>query len=239
MKKTFILFIILTGFCISKAHAQKVDSESQVLGKRWSVSFLTGTSTGGPAGDLEEAMEVNGFGQRDPGGCIFGFCFGEKDFPDTTTPVLISVTIKYQLNRNYAMSLNYSKSDFGETAGYNSRVRRLYISNTLKSISPVISVGVHDLLALGVGPALHFIEVDGGSPKTVYSETKLGAIANLNFKIPRKSTFYFTLNLQYKIVGNVSVGPFRKEHLDEAATLNRVKLNYNELAKEFGIGFRF
>lgn len=238
MKKSHILFLILTGFYIVNVRAQQGTQETLDIGKRWSVSFVGGTSKGGPARDLEEAMVANGFGQTDPGGCFF-FCTKEKEFPDSVPGLYFSANIKYRVNNLYALSLYYSKNDFGETAGYNNRVRRLYISNTLKSISPIISVGVQDLFALGVGPALHFVEAVGGRPKTAYSETKLGAIADLTFKIPRKSTFYFTLNLQYKIVGNVSVGPFRKEHFGEAATFNRVKVNYNQLAKGFGWGFRF
>lgn len=240
MKTLYLkLILFLTSFTVfSNVYAQTLQKHSQKFGKHVSITALLSPAGKGPLNDLEENMRASGFGHTSPRECVFFFCIPETNHPKSGTGLAWRTKATYHIDSSYGISLTYSGSDFGYTRGYNSNVGRLNIEHSLRSVSPQLTLGVYDIISLGAGPALYFLKIRDTKIDTFQKHNKIGADISLNFRIPKKSLFFVTLDLNFKWVGTYSVGPYSKSFNDTVETFRETKVNYNHLSVGYGFGLR-
>lgn len=240
MKTLYIkLFLIpVSLIVISNLYAQTPGKGSEKFGKHVSLTVLLGPTGNGPYNDLEKNMNDSGFGDTSPTECALIFCIPETNHPNSGTGLAWRAKVTYHTGSTYGMSLIYSENDFGFTRGYNSNVGRLSIEHNLRSFSPQVTYGVYDIISIGAGPALYTLRVRDTNNDIVRKSRKVGADISLNFRIPKKSLFFVTVDLHFEWVGKYSVGPYSKRWNESVEIFRETKVNYNNFSIGYGFGFR-
>ncbi len=228
------------------AKVTDINKESQMKRepKRWRISFALGSSSSGPAGDIEAAMLNSGFDGASPEyeglkGAIVGWTqhpysktgFGEAGFP-------WSFTATYSIKNNLKGGLLLSHTPIGLTMGYDADSESfLELKHINWMVSPIIVFKGLELLNLGVGPALFInkIEQESGG-ETIYSENKikLGAVIQGSLIYPENTLFFVKIDAQYRYAGQISFGEFSVDKGNEPHGLSPFEANFSHF--NFGVG---
>jgi hypothetical protein len=221
----------ITLFAIHPTCAFSQDSpkDSNAILKRWYFFGDLGTTSSGPAGDIERAMTTAGFNQTSPG--FFGppvahpfsrTGIGETGFPKT-------IGIQYSLTPRLAGGFLFAISDIGTTLGYRDPYLFLFIDYGLVTISPTISFLAGDNFRFGVGPALHFAKARKSSlPDEPWkSSTKLGYVVDASAATHLFSIFSVELRAQYRGVGQVEIGPYEATSFNNSAVMPATKVSFD------------
>lgn len=244
MKKIALIATVIAFTQIGVAYAQQsiTGEEKQVSFKRWSITLTTGPVSGGPAGDIEQAMIESKFNLRSPDG-FFG---PGRDHPFSDGSGLgWMAEVQYKINTTFVAGLNYTYAGLPSSHGYHSKAHYLFVENISQSISTTVSIDLNRSLRLGLGPGIHFIE-SGDMDDTIVrdyatesSHTKLGFTFDLALRVPAKSRLYVDFNLRYRYVGDVAIGPLTAESFQgETAVFPKTAVNYNHFIAAAGIGIR-
>lgn len=204
--------------------------------RRWRFSVTWGTTGSGPAKDVEQAMIQDGFNETSPGGWFGGptaHPFSRTGFGEIGVPW--SISVRYELNNFFDLSLLISKSPIGSSYGYHSNpTADLDLNYTVTSVSPMLSFNHIKILQLGMGPGLFMsrMEKAGKSQKKI----KLGAVFQAELVFPEDTRFFVKLDGQFRYVGKSSFGPFTAGYRDERIILTEFKADFSHFFVGLGIG---
>jgi hypothetical protein len=211
--------------------------------RRWLVTLSLGTTSSGPAGDIESAMVASGFDET------LDF-LGKIEHPFSRTgigkignPWMISLNYAlrpHEVKPDVLLGLIVSDAPIGMTLGLHEPFLLLDIDYSVFTISPTVSIRLADVFHLGIGPALYKTEChQTGFMETVsQSATKVGALFDLGLSFPAHSRFFAIVSVQYRYVGNMTIGPFESKHGDNAATMPAISASYNHYFVSVGMGIR-
>lgn len=92
-----------------------------------------------------------------------------------------------------------------------------------------------DILRLGIGPGLYFAKAQRtsylsysfSSEEKRFNRTSLGLMVDTALTFPRRTQFFCVLNLQYRKVGQVDMGPFTAGLFPPGAILPQTKVDFD------------
>lgn len=205
--------------------------------RRWLVTLSFGITSSGPAADIEKAMNASQFNQTLPAG-LFG---GPTAHPFSRIPSISWVTaLRYSMSPLIDLGLIISNAPMWETHGYSNPDFFLYINSSVFTIAPTASLKFIDILHFGIGPALFVTTVNqgGGLEDISQSATKVGFLLDAGLAVPARSSFFFNVSLQYRLVGKVTIGPYVSRLSNDGKTMPSSNVNYNHLFIAAGMGLR-
>jgi hypothetical protein len=247
-RTTYLVFLSVAvmafGFPAHPVLGQESADSPTKAERRWLLTLSLGTTSGGPATDIESAMVASGFNKR----IFFG---ATTTFPSSNTgsgvigsPWMISLQHAIRQNATrptVLLGLIVSDAPIGTTTGLHEPYLFLDIDYSVFTIAPTVSVRFADVVHLGIGPALYKVE----SWQTVIttetlsqSATKVGFLVYFGLSYPAHSRFYAILSVQYRYVGNMTIGPFESKLGDNAATMPATSVSYNHSFVSVGMGIR-
>ena len=195
--------------------------------QRFRLAVFGGTrASGGPSGEVEEAMRSAGLTGRS---CFFG-CV---DYPSTRSTMQWGAEAGYQLSRRFGVGMMWMNADLGRVSGQFSVWDTLTLEHRLTGLAPMLQMHASDKATLSVGPALYSLkagEAEWASPDpTEYTARRVGLLASVHARpIPS-----FGLMLQYRLVGGSQPGPFSSPgsfiNGNSAATFTHPNVNYSHL----------
>jgi len=207
----------------------------------WLVTASLGTTSSGPAGDIEQAMRAAGFGATMPG-------FGdpvEHPFSRTGNGEIGTIWM-LAAHRTVAprllVGVTASDAPIGATYGWHNPYLSLGLQYSVATVAPTVSYKLSNAVRLGAGPAVYRTEVrqeraEGGFLAT-QSATRVGALAELGVSLPADSRVCVALSLQYRWVGHVTVGPFESTLNQFSATLPATSVSFDHFFFGVGVGVR-
>ena len=100
----------------------------------------------------------------------------------------------------------------------------------------------YDIVKIGIGPAVYFTKTwesgdHMGEPDCEYKQTKVGFLIDFGLRIPKKTRFFFELNVQYRYVGNIEIGPFNEDPYRDELPQTTIKYNHVLISQGFGVRF--
>lgn len=224
-----------------------IENDSRSKLKRWAFSVNLAGALGGPSKGIKEAMIAANFSD-----IYYGF-FGEVKHPLTRQSELQStylVNICYCITHLLCVGFELGNVDLGETAGLHSPGQDLILINSSSTMTLIFSVKLKGF-KVGIGPAFYRTKAwrddqELGTIKKVLNKT--GLLFNFSFAFPEKSRFFVEAKAQYRIVGNVEIGPYTTEYgplytgtdheIYDTATMPATIVSFNHMVIGFGVGFR-
>ncbi|MCD4725238.1 MAG: hypothetical protein K8R63_10390 [Bacteroidales bacterium] len=240
--KKLALTLLISSFIITASTAQQPQSSEILKLKKWSIGLHLGWIAGGPSKQIEEHMIQNGFNNRSGGGWFGG---SGKDHPYTYKYIpSLMMSVKYYLRSPFSIGIVGGISKLGSTHGYKIDTwgHYLQVDYSVYFVSPVFSYNSYDIVKIGIGPAVYFTKTwESGDhiegPDCEYKQTKVGFLIDFGLRIPKKTRCFFELNVQYRYVGNIEIGPFNEDpYRDE---LPQTTIRYNHVLISQGFGVRF
>jgi hypothetical protein len=228
--------------------------------RRWEASFVMGTTSSGPARDLERAMRAHGFDESRGSCVIFGFCFPGTNHPFSRTgigeigfPWLL--TGRRWLSPRVGIGLSGGVSDIGATFGQQRDTGEYFtLEYTARVVAPMLIVrplrGIHT----GVGPAFvsyRLARTAPGGPVPAgpagpgrfdtRTQRRAGFMWELDIALPPRSRVFGELLVQYRHVGQIETGPFTITNLFPRApsTFPSVGVDGSHWFVGVGSGIRF
>jgi len=118
----------------------------------------------------------------------------------------------------------------------------LEVSYSARYIATIFSYNLYDILRIGIGPSVNFTKAWESSHiyeriDVEYYNTKVGFIIDFGFRIPRKKRFFGELNVQYRYVGKVEIGPFYVNPNRDPLPPITVKYDHFSICPGFGVRF--
>ena len=178
--------------------------------------LVVGTSLGGPSQDIEDAMW--GAGLNDPGD---GGMFGSEDvsyprtheFPQRLGGWLAGRGKVHGGFLSWGFGAGYT--GLGKVEGHDER-SDLFVTakSTMLSVAPMAWFDLGPVVRLGVGPAVHVVDVDtdveddpGASPPEEMANRRwrLGVLAEAAVRFPVDRQYYFLLLGQYRWMPEATV----------------------------------
>lgn len=251
MNRFRILFIILPGilYVYNSVSGQENGNLDNRKNKSWSVCLNSARfKSGGPAKDLENAMNLADFDVDSPG--YFGLR-GAQYPTSNRSGHKFTFSAKYMIKPPISIGFFAGNTDIGNTSGRavnsNNIGQLLNIEYSLFCFAPIISVShFYDGIRIGIGPAIYYAEANKlmdeskyyyGEWKENYSKTKPGFLIEIGIRIPDRSHFFGEFLFQFRKVGKVEVGPYNAVVV-ETATLPKTKVSFDHTLIGYGIGFR-
>lgn len=240
--KKLLLILMISSFMITASPAQESLTSGLPKIKKLSIALYIGWYKGGPCKQIEEAMIKNGFDDhRGPG--WFGGSGTDHPFTQNYMPSWM-ISVKYYLKPPFSIGIIAGKAHLGSTHGYKIETwgQSLYIDYTVFNVSPILSYNSYDNFRIGIGPSIYFTKAwessyHGEGVDVEYKNTKVGFLIDFGLRIPKKSRFFFDLNVQYRYVGKAEIGPFDENIYRDV--LPKTKVKYNHFLISFGFGVRF
>ena len=212
--------------------------------RRWSLSFTLGTTTSGPAKDIEKAMIRDGFDETLPGGWFGGpveHPVSHTGFGEIGAPWTIQIT--YRIKQQMKGTVLIAHAPIGFTSGYHTGPEIFLDLNCYSTIvSPMLVYKLFDILYLGLGPALSINKIEQEDVgEIIYREQKslFGVLLQASLLYPQKTRFLVQCNIQYRYLGKATFGPFKDTYrATRFAQLNPFEANFSHVFVGFGIGIR-
>jgi opacity protein-like surface antigen len=199
------------------------------------VTLSLGTTSSGPANDIEEAMIASGFNHD----------WGWGESPSSVTGwggVAWMIALQYRTNPRLSLGVVVSNAPIGHTSGEHSPLNVLSVDYSVSTLSPTVSYRFSDYLHLGIGPAIYSAEASSedlvGTESGSQSATKFGILLDFGLSIPAHSRFFAIFSAQYRYVGNMTIGPFESTFLQDSATMPATSVSYNHYFVSVGLGIR-
>lgn len=205
--------------------------------RRLSVIFTTGGTSGGPGGDIEQAMHAAGL---DYAG-LFGNGYPHSESGDGL-PAMVEA--QYRIKQPWSVGVLYGRSMIGSTTGNGPNIGPIIrVNYAVTSVAAMLSAGP-PFLQIGIGPALHrakFSQGYPGEPQLQWSEHwKTGFIAQARAMMPTRSRAFLDLTVKYSYVGSVVVGPYSgTDWQGQVLTFPPTSVKYNHWLIGLGPGLRF
>jgi len=236
--------IIACALAARPASAQDGANPTAKPAYRWDVTLSLGTTSSGPAGDIEDAMRASGFDDTSPeisGTRGYAHPFSYTGFTHEGASWMIAA--HYVVNPRNEVGLIVSDAPIGRTYGFHEPFNYIDIHYSARTVAPTLSVRLSDAFYVGVGPALYTTKASQGyyyaGAVRSYSATKVGALVEVGASVPVRLRFFVTASLQYRYVGNATIGPFESAVPDHPATLPATSVSFNHVFVSIGVGVRF
>jgi len=219
--------IILVLFCLFFS----CNSFAQPASRRFSISIIGGTTSKGPASDLESALNLAGYNDVSSfWGSTTAHPFSKTGLGAIGSPWLVQC--QYLLNGNLAVSMIVSNSDIGMTLGYKKSSYFSQINYSVLTISPLLSISLNNIFRIGAGPAYYITKANNESSSI------FGGLLDIGLSVPNDSRFYFTFSFQYRFVGKMDLSEV-KENYPSSKIIPIGEVNFNHTFTGIGIGIRF
>ncbi|NQT77965.1 MAG: hypothetical protein HQ565_09645 [Bacteroidetes bacterium] len=236
--KKLVLFLLIGSFIITLSSAQEPQATVTPKLKNWSIGLHMGWIPGGPSKRIEEHMSNNGFDRQSSRGW-FGGSGRDYPFSDRFLPSLM-LSVKYYLKPKLAIGMVGGILHLGSTHGNIGDY--VHVENKLSYFAAVISYNYYDIVRIGVGPAVYFtrtweegFNIEGSL--AAYEHTKLGFVIDFGLRIPKKTRCFFELNIQYRYVGKLNIGPFNLDSYNPELPQASVSFNHVMISQGFGVRF--
>lgn len=234
MNKLILTFLI-SCFIITTMHAQKSQNSDIPKLKKWSIAtYLSLYAFGGPRKQLEDQMIRYRF--YDPG--------ATKDSPYSPYEPMptFMISAKYYIKSPFSIGIVGGFTFLGRICGPVPKDANLQVSYSVRYIATIFSYNLYDIVNLGIGPSVYFTKAweSSHSFERVDVEcwhTKVGFIIDLGLRIPRKTRFFGEMNVQYRYVGKVDVGPFYVNPNRDPLPQTSVKYDHFTICPGFGVRF--
>jgi len=225
------------------SHSKSAGEKSINQKRKWSLSFTLGTTSSGPAADIEKAMRNSNFDETSPGGFFGGpvaHPFSKTGFGETGAP--LSISVRYEFNNIFDFGLLINHSPIGISSGYRSNPTAfLDLNYTVASISPMLWFNHMKILKLGMGFGLFMNKLeqeDVGEIIKSEKKIKLGAVFQASLIFPEETRFFVKINGQFRYIGKSSFGPFTTGHGNEKIIFPEFKADFSHFFVGFGFGIR-
>lgn len=226
---------------IIKQNTETISKPEISFKKRISISFFGATTSSGPATQIENQMKKSGFDQTKHGGW-----FSSRDIihpksytgiGQLGTPWLIS--LKYYYSKTIVLGAFYSENPIGMTMGYNNfgYLDLDYSVNTIATMTWL----KYGILSIGGGPALFFTKISdnyGYDENNSLDDTLTGFVFECGVTYPAYTTFYISAMAQYRLMGDILIGPFATGSHDDESIFPITEVSYNHLFIGVGAGIR-
>lgn len=211
--------------------------------RRVSLSFSLGSTSSGPADDIERTMDASGFNQTSGsffGGGPISHPFSRTGFGEIGVPWMAAMG--YSVTPLFLARAVVSNAPIGETLGYQSPGYYLSVKYSVATAGITGSFQLWDVFHAGLGPAIYIARSSQDSVATeieARSATRIGGLLDLGFSLPPKTRFFFSGSLQYRLVGKVDVGPFTTALGNSPGpTLPSTSAWFNHVYWGLGLGIR-
>jgi hypothetical protein len=216
--------------------------------QKWAVSAVVGTTSSGPAGDLEDAMRAAGFDEN-RGSCIFGLCFPGANHPFSRTgfgeigfPWTISA--HRWLSSWYGVGVSGGFAGIGTTMGQRrDSGEYLDVQYSVATVAPLFMLRPAHGLHTGIGPAFFTTTFTTGPTAANQYQTQTkrtgGLLWEAGVTVPPRSRVFGEFLVQYRHVGRVSAGPFDATNGFSTSTLPGTNVQMNHWFLGVGAGLRF
>ncbi len=202
---------------------------------KWHFDLVLGSSSGGPAENIETAMNRDGWGDSEP---VYGL-FSVSRYK--TRPVSNASGLAWTLQGTYRVSKHFDfgiiagNTPLGETIGYNSNIKKqMTIESSAFILSPVVHLLLTESFRIGLGPLISFNDISQ-SVTSFKRKTQFGGIIQLNIIYPPNATFFVKLDVQHRILQKYKVEGLRE--LDRG--LNPFDVNFTNTFIGLGLGISF
>lgn len=243
---TFLLVLcgvfVACGLSARRAFGQESVQAPTQPASRWFVTASLGTTSSGPASDIEAAMVAAGFNRPSPGfaGPPVAHPFSRTGAGDSGASWMVDV--HRDVGRNLLLGLMVSDAPIGVTYGHHDPDLFLNLTYSVFTIAPTVAFRISDSVHLGIGPAVYSAKVrqapSGGGEAKSQSATKIGAILDFGLKIPAQSRVFAVVSLQYRYVGRTRIGPFESSLGQNSATLPATEVSFDHFFASAGVGVR-
>lgn len=208
--------------------------------RRLSLSLSLGTTSSGPAADIESAMTKAGFNQTS-----YGFWgpspspFSRTGFGEIGYPWMFA--LRYSPSSLLLLGFIASNAPIGESLGLHESNLYLFIKYSVSTVASTASVSLADVLHVGLGPAIYVAssrQDEIGTDINITSATKIGALLDVGLSVPAHSRFFVVGSFQYRYVGRADVGPFKSTLGGYFATMPSASARFNHTFTSLGFGIR-
>ena len=201
---------------------------------RWATAIGTGATWGGPAADLEAAMRTNGFADTSP-----AFLFPASPHPHSTGELgSVWFDADYSVRPPWGVGLSYDKTKMGSTVGFHNPSQYLVVHDVVTSVAALASRAFGPA-QLGAGPAWYSARTYEEQTATLTRHSRLGVIMQAGLRLPAHTTMYLDVSLQYRYVGQETVGPFTPAPQQQVIRAPETDVRFNHWFLGVGPGLRF
>jgi hypothetical protein len=203
---------------------------------RLTISAFLGFSSSGPASDIEDLMVSRGFDEKT-----------SRDFPfsvtglDTESGASWLVDVHYSAWRSLGAAVVRSSIRFGATHGKQAATE-IDINYSVTSWALLATFQPIKLLRIGIGPAW-YTPKSGSSRNNLSNDapdqTNFGYATDFTLFAPITRSFSAQVKFQYRHVGQVELGPYRRfgSLLTDDLPAIHGAFNHWFFALGFGVGF--
>ncbi|MCG8607046.1 carboxypeptidase-like regulatory domain-containing protein [bacterium] len=203
---------------------------------RFTISGFLGFSSSGPARDIEDLMVSRGFNEKT-----------SRDFPfsvtglDTESGASWLVEAHYSAWRSLGAAVVRSSIRFGATHGKQAATE-IDINYSVTSWALLATFQPIKVLRIGIGPAWYSPK-SGSSRRNMSNDapdqTNFGYAIDFTLFVPVTRSFSGQFKLQYRHVGQVELGPYRRfgSLLTDDLPAIHGAFNHWFFALGFGVGF--
>lgn len=232
--------VIALGFPAHPVLGQESTASPTKAERRWLLTLSLGTTSSGPAADIENAMIASGFNKTSEGwGSSVEHPSSRTGNGYTGYPWMIAV--QNRIKPRLLLGVIVSDAPIGMTFGMHDPYLFLFVEYSVFTVSPTVSYQVADGVHVGIGPAIYVAKSSqdkAGREVNSQSATKFGVLLDAGLSIPAHSRFFAIASLQYRYVGNTTIGPFESRIGNYSATMPATSVSYDHLFVSVGMGIR-
>lgn len=188
-------------FMIAAVGMARPSAAQEQAPPRFSISVGGGPLIGGPAASTAHALRDLGFDETDPGGCLFGLCWGPTEYPTHERGQRVSLALRYEISPPWALSFGRATESGGRVAGR--RADGLYVLSEWQGTTHwgVAHYGFSSGASIGGGVSLHRF-ARPKDPFDPHSVTRVGLTVESNIRRPRGRRFFIDVSLRGHWVPN-------------------------------------
>jgi len=233
-----VLLILTFPAIVCAQHSSERDT--RVKGKRWSITANATLFGSGLSEEITEAMRAGGF---DDPTTRWLFGSGIIEHPQSYPELTSSITLCYRYSDRLAIRLFIGTAGVGSHHGYNADVGRYIFLKEVHSTTALIpSLIAGDVARIGIGPALHKLEIhrEDASGGPGFRKTRIGFVLEAGLTFPARTRWFADIAFHYRHAGSIDAGPFTTGWRDgRTASIPRSRISFNKTVFSAGIGIRF
>jgi hypothetical protein len=220
-----MLWICLFYASIDHALAQQIGLEKSEIGKtdrKWSISFSLNASDKGTRNGMMDAMDKEGFGDRDYSVYnLFGWVYTiDTDYPRGGAKGLAwDMEVRRKLTPHTSIAMTYGKSRTLVTNGHNFYANDQHHFLSLQTRHSVITCDYiftmkNSYTGIKIGPALAIhqaADVYSGNDPNKVTTLKPGVHIGFDAALFEKKSWFMAFSMDYTWFTPVTVGPYAEE----------------------------
>lgn len=211
---------------------------------RWHISLYAGTTSSGPAADLEAAFTREDYNES--AGCVYLGC-SKRTYPYSVTGwgqtgLPFTAEVRYRVIGPVEIGVIVGRTPIGETAGYHYPLELdmeygVVLFAPTAGVSVRLPVPLSPRINVGAGPAWYdafWTPVrDKGALPTGHQKST-GLLGRAGFEVPVDRGVLVGFDFQYRSVGTVTVGPVVLPTAVNRHDLPAMTTNYDHWSASLG-----